>query len=173
MYHTHFYFWSLGGGICRVFISVWDNIYIAVIVNRLWAEQSGVQILTFSVFQNVRTGYWSRQPPIQWVLVFFLGVTCPGYKVYHSSPSKVMNLCSWTSTPSPPICLHGVDWDSVLHLLDYTFLECCTRFAVPLFHKFSLCWLPPTWFKINFDPAPVSLINLSSLLCKYICNYFF
>jgi hypothetical protein len=104
--------------------------------------------------------------------VFCRGVTCLGCQVYHSSPSKVMNLCSWTSTPSPSVCLHGVDWDSVLPLLDTVLLECHTRFAGPLFQTCSLCWMHPAWFTINFDLGTLSLINLSSLFYKYICNYF-
>ena len=177
MYHTHFYFWSLGDGICSVFPSILENIYIAAIVTRLWLSNlwfrswQGEEIFLFSKMSSLVTG--PRQPPIQWVLVFFPGVKCLGCQVYHSSPSKVMNLCSWTSTTSPPICLHAVEWDSVLHLLDSVLLEYPTRFASPLFQTCSLCWIHPAWFTIKYDPGTLSLINLSSLLCKYICSNFF
>lgn len=131
------------------FLSVLDNIYIAAIVTRLWLSnlgfrsRQGHEIFLFSKMSSLVTG--PRQPPIQWVLVFLLGVTYLGCQVYHSPPSKVMNLCRWTSTPSLPICLHGVDWDSVLPLLDCLLIECPTRFASPLFLDMFFVLNASTW----------------------------
>jgi hypothetical protein len=53
------------------------------------------------------------QPPIQWEMgILSLGVKQPGHKVNHTPPSsaKVKLECSHTSTP--PVWLHGIDYDS-------------------------------------------------------------
>ena len=53
------------------------------------------------------------QPPIRWMLVFFPRVKQLGREVNNSRTSSVKAKNEWRCTCSPPICLHGVDRETL------------------------------------------------------------
>ena len=83
-----------------------------------------------SIVQTVQTGSAARPLPIQWVAT---GVLCrvrrQGPEAGHSPASSAEVENQWSYTSTPPVCLHGVDRDS----LTFTF-------TFSLFNIYRRCW---------------------------------
>jgi hypothetical protein len=93
---------------------VWSG-SLVIMETRLWAGQSKVWIPAgerdFSVLQNVQTG--SGAHPTSCSLdtrVLSQGKEL-GCDVYYISPSSAKVNNDWCHTSTPPVCLHGADWD--------------------------------------------------------------
>jgi len=69
--------------------------------------------------KTTRPALGSTQPPVHWVLGFFPPLVKQlGHEVNHSFPSSVKVRNEWSSASTPHICIHGMDKETVLFIIN-------------------------------------------------------
>jgi hypothetical protein len=80
------------------------------------------------------------QFPIQWVAAFIIGMKRPGIGVDCSRPFIAEDKNEWSCTPTPSICLYGVDRNIFMFLMSASFSWILRRgrvqIAFALFSKY-------------------------------------
>jgi hypothetical protein len=90
-----------------------DNFYLYLYLKLYGLHDRGFECRKGLGISLFTTAPWPAlgltQPPIQWVPAnLSLGVKRPGREAHHSPPSSAEVENAWSSTSTPPVCLHGV-----------------------------------------------------------------